>query len=574
MKKRTFNEKLKNWPIKKKLTFSFGAVIVTTFILIALLLAGMKVIESKVEGLFSGPTSNTFYVGDLRWGAVEMQRSLNRVIAQGEERLSESVPVMKEDMAYASSLMLEAVSFLKEHLITEEDRERLEALDAIIAESVPYREKLVEFLEAGEYDAAHDYNETYYKPLMEQVKAMTEKLNDSIYAVAEDYTHEAAGMGIAMIIIGIVLLVLITAVAVVLASKVTKGLVEPIVQIETAAGQLRVGDLSQGNSITYESEDELGLLAKTMRESINILDGYVREICENFERVANCDLTKPFDDITDFLGDFSSIKESFVKILKHYNSTLRLIKENSEQVDRGSDEVAATANELASGTSEQASAVEELTATVENVSEMAKAAAAEAENSYEQMLESVKDAQSEKERMRELQKEMQTIKEISKEIEVIVISIEEIASQTSLLALNASIEAARAGEAGKGFAVVADQIGKLATDSANAVVNTKGLIDRTVQGIESGNKATEKTAIGFEKIISELEKFADSAKANSEVSRTQHLALQQVEQGIDQISIVTQQNAASSQECSAVSEELAARAAELAGLVEQFKLHA
>ena len=35
------------------------------------------------------------------------------------------------------------------------------------------------------------------------------------------------------------------------------------------------------------------------------------------------------------------------------------------------------------------------------------------------------------------------------------------------------IEAARAGDAGKGFAVVADQIGKLATDSANAVVNTK-----------------------------------------------------------------------------------------------------
>ena len=66
--------------------------------------------------------------------------------------------------------------------------------------------------------------------------------------------------------------------------------------------------------------------------------------------------------------------------------------------------------------------------------------------------------------------------EQSKEAEKIMdltADIMEIADQTNLLALNASIEAARAGEHGKGFAVVADQIGKLATDSAQAAVNTK-----------------------------------------------------------------------------------------------------
>lgn len=40
----------------------------------------------------------------------------------------------------------------------------------------------------------------------------------------------------------------------------------------------------------------------------------------------------------------------------------------------------------------------------------------------------------------------------------------------------------------------------------------------------------------------------------------------------DQISMVTQQNAAEAEECSAISEELAARAAELDSLVGQFKL--
>ena len=43
---------------------------------------------------------------------------------------------------------------------------------------------------------------------------------------------------------------------------------------------------------------------------------------------------------------------------------------------------------------------------------------------------------------------------------------------------------------------------------------------------------------------------------------------------VDQISMVTQQNAAGSEECSAISEELAARAVELDELVSKFKLHA
>lgn len=168
---------------------------------------------------------------------------------------------------------------------------------------------------------------------------------------------------------------------------------------------------------------------------------------------------------------------------------------------------------------------------------------------------------------------MRRIKEISGEIEEIVTSIEEIASQTSLLALNASIEAARAGEAGRGFAVVADQIGKLATDSANAVVSTKSLIGKTVEEIDKGNAVTQKTVTSFERIIKDLEDFADKAKKNSEVSKEQSVGLQQIEKGIDQISLVTSQNAASSEECSAISEELAARAAELDNLVSRFKLH-
>lgn len=574
MKKNTLGEVLKNWPIKKKLTGSFGLIIVTTFILIVSLLIGMKVIQGKLVDFYEGPTMNIHYSAQLYYPQLDIQRAVNRVMAEGVENLDEMYPQLEETVNKNLKLMDDAYESLKKTIISEENLEKLEAINTELTENVtPHRIEVLRLLESGDFEAAREYNNTYYKPAVDATKVLIEQLEDSIWTVADEFEHSAVVVAVVLIITGIVLLVAITVIAIILAGRVTRAITEPVAQLEAAAHQLRVGDLSKGNDLTYESEDELGVLVKTMRESINILDAYVVEICENFQQVASGDLTKNFNEITDFLGDFSSLKTSFVTILKEFNITLNQIRENSSQVDSGSDEVAAAANDLASGTSEQASAVEELTATIATVSSMAEEAAREAENSYNMMMKAVGEAQEERAQMHGLQEEMQRIKEISGEIEAIVTSIEEIASQTSLLSLNASIEAARAGDAGRGFAVVADQIGKLATDSARAVVNTKELIGKTVEEIDKGNKVTEKTAVGFERIIKELEVFANAAKANSEVSRTQSMALQQVEEGIDQITLVTQQNAASSEECSAISEELAARAVELDNLVNRFKLH-
>lgn len=568
------NEEFKNWPIKKKLISAFGLIIVTTFVLIVTLLIGMKTIEGRLSKLYNGPTMNIYYSAQLYNSQLDIQRAVNMVLVEGVDKIDESYPQLEETVDNGLAIMNEAYAELSERLLTKEDKDRLEAInDKLNNEVGGYRVEVLALLEKGDFEAAKEYNNTYYRPAVDELKVMTEELEESIMDTASDYESSSVILSFILIIVGAILLVIITVIAVKLALKVTKGVTIPIIEIEGAAKKLRIGDLSGAADITYESQDELGSLAQTMRESLVILDDYVDEISGNLMQVARGDLTKNFTEITDFLGDFSSIKASFVKILKEFNITLNQIQENSRQVDSGSDELAGAANDLAGGTGEQASAVEELTATINTVSNMADEAANEAQNSYRNMLESVEEARKERSQMQELQNEMYRIKEISGEIEAIITSIEEIASQTSLLALNASIEAARAGEAGRGFAVVADQIGKLATDSAQAVVNTKELIGKTVEEVDKGNKVTEITVEGFERIIKELENFAESVKANSEVSEAQAQALRQVEEGVEQISMVTQQNAAASQECSAISEELAARATELDSLVEKFTLH-
>ena len=407
-----------------------------------------------------------------------------------------------------------------------------------------------------------------YKSFSKKLTILRDK-----FQVELDQAKTMANVCTVIIFIVIVAAGLAIAVVTTMIGKIiTNSITEPVKQIDAAVASLRKGELSNVEMLTYESEDEFGDTIRNLKEAMGILADYVREISVEVKAIAQGDLTRNGDDITDFLGDFSELKTSLLYILKRFNSTLTEISNLAEQVSSNSSEVENASKSLADGATEQAGVIEELNATIDTVVDMAEDTAKETQNASARVKASANKANEEKEKMNELLTEMEHITEISKEIGNIITDIEDIASQTNLLSLNASIEAARAGEAGRGFAVVADQIGKLAADSAKSAVNTRELIDKTLVEIEKGNTITRTTADAFNQIITDMESFAELAENTMEKANSQAESLEQIGQGIEQLSGVVQGNAASSEENTAISINLAEGAAKMHDRVNIFKL--
>ena len=410
-----------------------------------------------------------------------------------------------------------------------------------------------------------------YESYMSFVKQLN-TLHDDFQVELDNAKTLANICTIIIFIVIIVTGIAIAVVATVIGKIITDSITEPVQQIDAAVASLRKGELSNIEMLTYESDDEFGDTIRMLKEAMNILSDYVREISQEVKLIAQGDLTRNGDDITPFLGDFSELKESLVYILKRFNSTLSEISGIAEQVTHNAKEVESASKSLSDGATEQAGVIQELNATIDTVVDLAVDTAKETKNASERVKASANKANEEKEKMNVLLTEMEHITEISKEIGNIITDIEDIASQTNLLALNASIEAARAGEAGKGFAVVADQIGKLATDSAKSAVNTRDLIDKTLVEIQRGNSVTITTAEAFNQIISDMDSFAEMAENTMEKANAQAESLEQVGQGIEQLSGVVQSTAASSEENTAISINLSEGADKMNERVNRFKL--
>ena len=566
-------KRIANLKVEGKLKVYQMTVLVMTLFLVLVALISTVVIRSNIEKITKVWSPSLEYLQDLETMTAKYRIKQYQHLVESDAAVMNSC---EEEIKKLESQIQDTDAKL-EAIMSANSKAQKGQDDYEVANAAweKYRGASDEILQLSREGKQQEASKLMTGEVYEDYKSFSKKLTilRDKFQVELDQAKTMANVCTVIIFIVIVAAGLAIAVVTTMIGKIiTNSITEPVKQIDAAVASLRKGELSNVEMLTYESEDELGDTIRNLKEAMGILADYVSEISVEVKAIAQGDLTRNGDDITDFLGDFSELKTSLLYILKRFNSTLTEISNLAEQVSSNSSEVENASKSLADGATEQAGVIEELNATIDTVVDMAEDTAKETQNASARVKASANKANEEKEKMNELLTEMEHITEISKEIGNIITDIEDIASQTNLLSLNASIEAARAGEAGKGFAVVADQIAKLAADSAKSAVNTRDLIDKTLVEIEKGNTITRTTADAFNQIITDMESFAELAENTMEKANSQAESLEQIGQGIEQLSGVVQGNAASSEENTAISINLAEGAAKMHDRVNIFKL--
>lgn len=342
-----------------------------------------------------------------------------------------------------------------------------------------------------------------------------------------------------------------------MAFRITTPVVNPIVDLIERIKSLSDGDLHSPVPQIYTG-NELETLSSSFTSTINTLNSYIEEISTVLTNLAEGDCT--VQTTQDYKGDFIQINESLNKIISNLNLTFSKIKESSNQVATGSGQVSSAAQDLASGTTEQAATLEELNASISSVAQRSEENVSNVHKATEYVFQASKGISDSNDYMKRLHSAMEEIGDSSQKISKITKLVEDIAFQTNILALNAAVEAARAGEAGKGFAVVADEVRNLAGKSAEAAKQTGELIQKSTTSVSEGEKLTAETQNLLLNVSEKAGLAVEAIKEIESASSEQATAIEEINQGLLQISSVVQTNAATAEESSASSEELAAQA--------------
>lgn len=368
---------------------------------------------------------------------------------------------------------------------------------------------------------------------------------------------------ICIVLVGIVFAILI-------GLWISNSISKPINQIVDVATKLSNGDFNI--NIDWDSKDETGILAQTFKHMSNNLTAIVEDLKYSLDGMANGDFTIESKIPELYTGDFAPLTQSMYKMISSISETITQINTAADQVSTGSYQVSSGAQSLAAGSTQQAASIQELSASIEKIAEQIKENSSVVNASALYVQQTRVDVAEGNTHMDQLTNAMEDIRQASNQIANITEAIEGIAFQTNILALNAAIEAARAGNAGKGFAVVADEVRALAEKSADAAKKTVELIDASIQVVAKGTEITEQTAQILHRVGVSSSSVVDSFERIEKSSSEQSISIENVKEGISQISAIVQTNAANAEENSATSEEMSAQAVSLRNEVEKFKL--
>ena len=559
---------MKNITISKKLILGFGILLILLLLSMFISIFSINSVAQQVELFSEYSVPNTEHIWSVKRDLVSVQRYLlEGYIHEDNNALKDNISKANADAAHLRDVLDEFTQNQRDN----SQEKLLGDISSILEKSALAREKLTTLLQTDSAESMAAVKDVFwneYVPTHNQIEGILDQITAAEDASAQKQRLDGDNAVDSSRLLLISFSALSLLLAVTIGTIIRKSIMNPVKEIEGVYGEMAKGNMQV--SISYDSRDELGSMAKSIKKTNALLASYIQDITDKLSQMSRGDMRVNID--LDYIGDFAAIKQAMLSTAHALNHTLQTINVAAEQVSTGATQVASGAQALAAGSTEQASSVEQLSVSVAKIAEQAEENSVSVKDATRYVEQAVSNVQDGSEHMKQLTDAMTNIGAASDQITNITKVIEDIAFQTNILALNAAIEAARAGNAGKGFAVVADEVRNLAAKSAEAAKKTAELIQRSTATVAEGSQVAAQTAAILKSVEEKANLVNESIIKIDYASSAQAAAIEQVKQGLNQVSSVVQTNATTAEENSATSEEMSAQAATLQEEVGKFTL--
>ncbi|EJL98463.1 methyl-accepting chemotaxis protein [Pseudomonas sp. GM102] len=363
-----------------------------------------------------------------------------------------------------------------------------------------------------------------------------------IYAEARRAMWMSSGIGLAVALVCLLLVVLLA-----------RGLVRPIRQVTAALVAIGSGGGDLTHRLDSSRADELGDLARGFNRFLESQRDMIGEVLATSERLRSAvgQVARVVDNTAERSGRQQEMTDMVATAVHEMGLTVQEIAQNAGN--------AAVASQTARDEALQARVV--VGGSIRHIESMSDeigiAAGAVGELAHQVA-----------------------------SIDQVLAVIRGISEQTNLLALNAAIEAARAGDMGRGFAVVADEVRTLARRTQSSTDEIQQMIGSLKQGAENavssmhagqaatgtGVESSQRTGASLTAITGQVERISDMNHQVATATEEQSAVTEEINRNVQGISDLARATAGEVRACREDCQMLQRLADDLARQMGGFKL--
>nr|WP_095192201.1 methyl-accepting chemotaxis protein [Pseudomonas sp. Irchel 3A7] len=363
-----------------------------------------------------------------------------------------------------------------------------------------------------------------------------------IYAEARRAMWMSSGIGLAVALVCLLLVVLLA-----------RGLVRPIRQVTAALVAIGSGGGDLTHRLDSSRADELGDLARGFNRFLDSQREMIGEVLTTSER----------------------LRTAVGQVARVVDNTAERAGRQQEMTDM-----------VATAVHEMGLTVQEIAQNAGNAALASQTALDEAMQAREVVGGSIRHIESMSDEIGVAASAVGELADQVASIDQVLAVIRRISEQTNLLALNAAIEAARAGDMGRGFAVVADEVRTLARRTQTSTDEIQQMIGSLKQGAENavssmhtgqaatgtGVESSQRTGASLTAITGQVERISDMNHQVATATEEQSAVTEEINRNVQGISDLARATAGEVRACREDCQTLQRLADDLARQMGGFRL--